>query len=215
MESKVHTYDGEKITITYDVRRCLHVGECVRGLRAVFDPDRKPWVDPDAADPDAIAEVVARCPTGALHVRRKDGGAAEPVPSDNVVRLAPDGPLYVRGEVEIVTPDGTLLLKDTRVALCRCGRSANKPLCDNSHEGHFSDSGRLGTGGVKEGEARGALKITPARNGPLLLEGPFLIVDAEGREHRTGARAALCRCGASKNKPFCDGSHREIGFTDE
>jgi len=49
-------------------------------------------------------------------------------------------------------------------------------------------------------------------NGPLLVEGPFKIVDADGGEFAVAAdkpAIALCRCGASKNRPFCDGSHRE------
>jgi CDGSH-type Zn-finger protein len=52
-------------------------------------------------------------------------------------------------------------------------------------------------------------------NGPLLVEGPFSLVDAEGKplELPAGKPAyALCRCGASKNKPFCDGTHKECGF---
>ena len=52
-------------------------------------------------------------------------------------------------------------------------------------------------------------------NGPLVVEGPITIVDAEGNEFPIGSEkpaVALCRCGVSKNKPFCDGSHRECGF---
>ena len=52
-------------------------------------------------------------------------------------------------------------------------------------------------------------------NGPLLVEGPITIVDAEGNEFPISGdkpAIALCRCGASSNKPFCDGSHRECNF---
>jgi CDGSH-type Zn-finger protein len=52
-------------------------------------------------------------------------------------------------------------------------------------------------------------------NGPLLIEGPFTVVDAAGNSFTipTGKPAiALCRCGQSKNKPFCDGTHRECNF---
>jgi hypothetical protein len=105
----------------------------VRGLPAVFDPDRRPWIDPNAASAEEIVAVVQRCPTGALHFTRKDGGAAESEPEENTIMLVPDGPLYLRGNIEIQHPDGMVLLHDTRVALCRCGASKAKPFCDGSH----------------------------------------------------------------------------------
>jgi CDGSH-type Zn-finger protein len=54
-------------------------------------------------------------------------------------------------------------------------------------------------------------------NGPYKIEGPVSIVDAEGVpfEIPRGSAIVLCRCGASKNKPFCDTSHRQIGFEAE
>jgi CDGSH-type Zn-finger protein len=54
----------------------------------------------------------------------------------------------------------------------------------------------------------------PAPKGPLFLRGRIRIKDADGRLIREDTRVALCRCGASENKPFCDGSHRRIGFDD-
>ena len=55
--------------------------------------------------------------------------------------------------------------------------------------------------------------ITPRANGPLMVQGDFKIVDSQGREYSvSGEVATLCRCGASDNKPFCDGSHRPAGF---
>ena len=56
-------------------------------------------------------------------------------------------------------------------------------------------------------------RVEVLRDGPLLLHGALTLVDAEGKcSERTGA-TALCRCGASANKPFCDGSHARIGFS--
>lgn len=54
--------------------------------------------------------------------------------------------------------------------------------------------------------------IVPIDNGPLLLHGDFTIEAEDGALIRRVARATLCRCGASKNKPFCDNSHRAVGF---
>lgn len=56
-------------------------------------------------------------------------------------------------------------------------------------------------------------RITALDNGPYLVKGPVLLLDAEGNEFRTErATVALCRCGRSATKPFCDGSHSKIGF---
>lgn len=212
MPDKMYTYESDDISITYDLNRCIHAAECVKGLPRVFDPDRRPWIDPDEAEAGAIAEVIHRCPTGALHYQRKDGGAEEPMPSKNTITIDPDGPLYVRGDVKITTADDETVLEDTRVALCRCGLSDHKPFCDNSHEDEFEDAGRLHDITLKgEAGANGALHITLAPDGPLLLEGAVTI-EAQDATY-SGSKGALCRCGHSGNKPFCDGSHKDVGFT--
>jgi CDGSH-type Zn-finger protein len=105
----------------------------VRGLGEVFDPQARPWVKVDAADPDAIAATVLTCPTGALHFRRLDGGGQEEAPEQATIEPRPNGPLFVRGRLRLVDADGHLIRADTRLALCRCGASANKPFCDGSH----------------------------------------------------------------------------------
>ena len=56
------------------------------------------------------------------------------------------------------------------------------------------------------------VKIDIAENGPYLVNGNFLVVDSNGNEIETKKTVALCRCGASTNKPFCDGSHRKMEF---
>lgn len=56
-------------------------------------------------------------------------------------------------------------------------------------------------------------KITPYRNGPYLIRGPFVMADQDGNEIKVGRRVvALCRCGRSQTRPFCDGTHKAIGF---
>lgn len=112
---------------------CIHVAECLRGLPAVFDSQRRPWIVVDNGSPDEIGGVIEHCPTGALHFRRRDGGPQEPVPEETTVQERPNGPLFVRGKIRIFGQDRKLLREDTRVALCRCGASQNKPFCDGSH----------------------------------------------------------------------------------
>jgi len=56
-------------------------------------------------------------------------------------------------------------------------------------------------------------KITALDNGPYLVKGPVVLLDADGNEFRAErANVALCRCGGSQNKPFCDGTHSRVGF---
>ncbi len=56
--------------------------------------------------------------------------------------------------------------------------------------------------------------ITPRKNGPYRVEGPIKLVDPEGNEFTvTEPVIFLCRCGNSSNKPFCDGTHKKVGFT--
>ena len=60
-------------------------------------------------------------------------------------------------------------------------------------------------------------KITVNNNGPLRVEGDFQIFDPQGNAFGLAGRTviSLCRCGHSENKPFCDGSHKRVGFQDQ
>jgi uncharacterized protein len=70
------TYTGTAVDVSFDAEVCEHAAACVRGLPEVFDTKRRPWIAPDAAAPDAVVEVVGRCPSGALRIER--GGDAPP-----------------------------------------------------------------------------------------------------------------------------------------
>jgi CDGSH-type Zn-finger protein len=80
-----------------------------------------------------IAATILTCPTGALHFRRLDRGPQEEPQPETTVDARPNGPLCVRGPLRIVDNEGRLIRLDTRLALCRCGASENKPFCDGSH----------------------------------------------------------------------------------
>ena len=62
-------------------------------------------------------------------------------------------------------------------------------------------------------EAADAAEVRPAHDGPLYVRGEARVETEDGRLIAEGFRMALCRCGATKNAPFCDGSHRAVGFT--
>lgn len=215
---RMKSYWGTGIEVTYDVKRCIHAAECVRGLPEVFDTKKRPWVMPDNADADLVGEVVMRCPTGALHFVRSDGSSGEILPEKNTIVVTENGPLYVLGDVKVVTADGETLLEDTRVALCRCGHSKNKPFCDNSHwKTGFESSGNVS---VKLQESDhwtegGKIVVKTNENGPYHIQGNFEIRDSEGRVQFRGEKASLCRCGGSQSKPFCDNTHKHINFVSE
>jgi CDGSH-type Zn-finger protein/uncharacterized Fe-S cluster protein YjdI len=212
---RVHAFEAPGITVTWSRRRCIHAADCVMNLPTVFEPGRRPWVDATQASADTVARVVMRCPTGALHFERRDGGAPEPVPTANTVMVSRNGPTYLRGDIELVDEAGAVRLVDTRVALCRCGLSKNRPLCDNTHRDEgFRDPGRLSGGDRVEdpGVDGTRLRVIARKDGPLELQGPFAIASADRETMLAGTRTKLCRCGHSSEKPFCDGTHKRVGF---
>lgn len=217
MANKIHKYRGKETEVTFDAKRCIHAAECVRGLPQVFDTSRTPWVLPDAADAEKVAEIIKRCPTGALHFTATADKLKEVTPEHNIALLAKDGPIYLRGEIEILDAGGNVVLADTRVALCRCGASRNKPYCDNTHkQAGFKDAGEINFQKADEDEPAGhtKLRVQPSPNGPLLVDGNVTIVDSSKTLQEKSSSPALCRCGASGAKPYCDGSHNRVNFTD-
>jgi uncharacterized Fe-S cluster protein YjdI len=69
-EGVARHYRTEEIEVTWAPRLCIHAGKCFQGLPEVFDPSARPWVRPEAADPDDVEETILRCPSGALGFRR-------------------------------------------------------------------------------------------------------------------------------------------------
>ncbi len=210
-------YTGEKIDVTYEATRCIHAAECLKRLPAVFDKTRRPWVLPDAASADDVAATVLTCPSGALHYERKDGGASELVQEHNTVRLVKNGPLYLRGDFTIVNGAGELVLNDTRASLCRCGGSADKPFCDNTHRtiGFKGTATVAETQPIRESVDGGKLHVETTTDGPLHITGSFTLLNGMGEPIYQGTDEFFCRCGGSANKPFCDDTHNKIGFVAE
>lgn len=131
MRTKRREYQGQDVTVLFELKRCIHAAECIRRLPAVFNLGNRPWIQVDAASADEITEVIERCPSGALHFVLA-GDKEEKAPDLNSVLPIRNGPLYIRGNLRIRTENGETL-RETRAALCRCGESENKPFCDNSH----------------------------------------------------------------------------------
>ena len=140
----------------------------------------------------------------------------KPVYSGNSIMVRPDGPLICKGDTEItlLNADAEVIVKDKEFALCRCGLSKNKPFCDGTHKKEtvqmtqtFSDEREEDINGLE-----GDLTITIKTNAMYSVQGPVTIFSRDGLSKTTRTKAALCRCGHSENKPFCDGKHNKYGF---
>lgn len=210
----VDSIEGEKLTLLYEGKRCIHARFCVTGAPKVFLANvQGPWIHPDAMDVERLADIAHACPSGAIRYTRKDGRPNEEAPPVNLIAIREAGPYAVRGPLMI---EGQF--SGFRATLCRCGASKNKPYCDGSHHDvGFAASGEPATGVADTGTAMldvrdGELQIEPELDGPLALRGNLEITSGTGRVVSRVSQARLCRCGASNTKPFCDNSHARIGF---
>jgi CDGSH-type Zn-finger protein len=102
---------------------CEHAGFCTNRVTNAWKLAK---LDDDAARAEVLG-MIERCPSGALTA------AVEPL-LPMAIGVVADGPLAVTGGIPITTADGTTLETRNRVTLCRCGHSANKPLCDGAHQ---------------------------------------------------------------------------------
>jgi len=201
---------GEKLALEFEAQRCIHSRFCVTWAPQVFLANVKgPWIHPDAMPVERVVEVAHACPSGAIRYRRLDGGPDEAAPPVNLMSVREAGPYAFRAALQI---DGQPA--GFRATLCRCGASKNKPYCDGSHHTiGFSASGEPPSGKTDVLPVRdGGLAIDPQPNGPLRVRGNLEITSGSGRVVARITSASLCRCGASANKPFCDGTHAKIGF---
>ncbi len=201
---------SDKLVLRFETKRCIHARFCVLGAPDVFLANVKgPWLHPEAVPVEGLVAVAHACPSGAITYDRLDGGPQESPPPVNLARIRENGPIAVHGEIEL-EGHGAMF----RATLCRCGASKNKPFCDSSHLAiPFVATGEPATQPSEPLKVRnGLLKITPTRNGPLVVTGPLEICSGTGRTVTRVERTALCRCGESANKPFCDGTHARIGF---
>ena len=212
MPAKIHAYSGKDATMTWDAARCIHAAECIRCVPQSFDAAARPWIMPDQSPrTDVLADAVNACPSGAL----VDAPRGRHVGDDRVCdtstcEVRADGPYYLRGTL-LLAPDIT----QTRMALCRCGASANKPFCDNAHKTiefmHATKRCRWPRRRRPATDLATSVTMTPTRNGPLQVHGPLTLRDAAGTTVFVES-GYLCRCGGSNNKPYCDGTHIKIGF---
>jgi CDGSH-type Zn-finger protein len=125
-------YAGDGITIYDDRSVCAHAGECTDHLSSVWKLETEPWIDPEGASAEEIADVVRLCPSGALSYALGDDATVEE-DLEPVIEASKDGPYHVRGGVQVTSSDGNDYERRNRQTLCRCGGSKNKPFCDGTH----------------------------------------------------------------------------------
>jgi len=131
-------YQGEAITVHDNRGICAHAGRCTDGLPAVFRLKEEPFVDPNAAPPDAIASTIRTCPSGALSYT-VDGVEQRDRDGEPAVFVAPHGPYVVSGGPELANTERGQGASTEHYTLCRCGGSKNKPFCDGTHWNGFRD----------------------------------------------------------------------------
>jgi CDGSH-type Zn-finger protein/uncharacterized Fe-S cluster protein YjdI len=200
---------GSEGVVHFDSQRCIHSRHCVLDRPDVFVPNVVgEWLHPERATAAEMLELARNCPSGAIRWTALDGTDVEPAPIVNTVRVRENGPLAFRGPITI---DGSA--QGLRVTLCRCGASKNKPYCDGSH----AQIGFLRTGEPAAAESAalaqrdGPLTIEATPNGPLHVTGNLEVITGTGKTIKKVTECWLCRCGHSKNAPYCDGSHKSLG----
>ena len=130
-------YSNDKLTIFWDSSKCIRSGNCDRLLPEVFDINKRPWVNINAADAEDIKRAIDTCPTGALSYSVPGESKSDTV----AIKVQPDGPYKVEGKSELIGTDGELIETGNVFALCRCGQSNKMPFCDGSHyRSGFKDS---------------------------------------------------------------------------
>ena len=114
------------------------------------------------------------------------------------------GPLKITGNLTLIEEDGSVTHAN-HLTLCRCGASRNKPICDDQHlDIEFMDSGNIHRASDCMPVARPqTLTITCIKDGPLKYRGYLRVFNSKGQECLS-MQGALCRCGKSTKKPFCD-----------
>jgi len=137
----------------------------------------------------------------------------------NSIMVRPNGPLICSSDasVTIQDADGNLIAQEKELALCRCGQSQNKPFCDGSHKKSEFEAGQeftdeRGEDLPEQPSQHGELVISVKPDAMLLIKSPLTLFSRDGKSVTTRTKGALCRCGASNNKPFCDRQHKQCGF---
>jgi uncharacterized Fe-S cluster protein YjdI len=140
-------YKNDHIIVHWFPKLCAHPGTCLKLLPEVFNLKQRPWVNVDAAAPEEIISAIDECPSGALRYSlpkssKVDAKVANGVGNINFEKSNPavvkigvnaNGPLLMEGPTVVIGLDGNPLKEGSKMALCCCGLSDNRPFCDGTH----------------------------------------------------------------------------------
>jgi len=130
------------------------------------------------------------------------------------INVFDDGPLGVEELKSLTNSNGDELEIKKRIALCRCGASQSKPFCDGTHKKiGFSSKIPKSENDIEAEDGSSAIRVFV--NGPYEVSGDIALNIYDEMGLSSDDPYYLCRCGASENKPFCDGSHKRMNFSDE
>ncbi len=144
--------------------------------------------------------------------RKSNQGAPRLLEIPNEALVTSAGPINLTGNITLVKEDGSISYAN-HLSLCRCGGSRSKPICDERHiDVEFLHSGRISEASdTKHNERPTKITVSCVKDGPIKFRGRLRLRNNLGQEV-VKQRGALCRCGQSASKPFCDGSHEKVGF---
>ena len=149
-------YQTEDLVVLWYPELCSHPGICTRLLPAVFDKERRPWIDLSRAEALDIINCIDRCPSGALRYTLPAGSKIDPAlakgpgsldfaetdESPVVLKASASGPMIVTGPLTVVEWDGSFVRRESRTVLCGCGKTQNRPFCDGAHLNRDEGTGK-------------------------------------------------------------------------
>ncbi|WP_342527731.1 (4Fe-4S)-binding protein [Chryseomicrobium sp. FSL W7-1435] len=121
-------YVSSDINVYFTPGLCIHAAECVKGLPSVFNTKKRPWINPENGVASAIAEIVERCPSGALQYIRHDNVRGELPEVPTIVNAHTNGQLEMRGDLHFTQYEQPIVTY--RAVVCGCGQTGNSPFCD-------------------------------------------------------------------------------------
>ena len=137
-------YKNDHLIVHWFPELCAHPGTCLRLLPEVFSLKQRPWVNVNAAEPEKIIDAIDQCPSGALRYSLPESSKVDKQIANGVgnmnfeksivkIRVIPNGPLLTEGPAVVIGLDGKPMKEGSRLALCRCGLTGNRPFCDGAH----------------------------------------------------------------------------------
>lgn len=129
-------YSNDQLTVVWKPKKCIHSEVCIHTLPEVYKPKEKPWIIPENASTSALKLQIDKCPSGALSYYMKNEIMEEKESSKantTEITVAQNGPLKIKGTLEVQLASGEMVTKEGTTGFCRCGVSENKPFCDGSH----------------------------------------------------------------------------------